>query len=628
MLRPVKAVLLLVVAYWLYWAVTSVTFHYLYRVDIWSPAIWESVDQVWESGGNLRWSTFWNLVAITLVWYFGLVVLWTRISRVWVAFKRWGGRFVMWTIRASVFLSVSYLLLILMDIGFWQMATEFAGAVATFPYVPEATAQIPLWASMVVFGIFGLVLLNLIIIVVEIIVEVLAFGSKLLNVAVYGGIVNADKFDADEVEPRVVLGLVQRFQRANRRGAVWYEEYTRRKVLDEANSSIGDDGFLKSRDADAALTTGPKVAGTAAPGSRWWWPFGVKQRRLEPSLGDSGEAADAQAAAQEVSVSETATDELEDTPEESPPQASGQQDAATRDAFLAPDADEMVEQPRAGEEEPDDEDAGQEEPSRGVEDLPLVAREEEEKNEFDAARQVEQAEHQERMREHAERIAEERRDAAAQADFGHYNDDADLVADSEDDLDPFDPESEFDVGGEIPADALTGTGFGPEEGYGASYQSDPEDGGDQPKVASDPTESGSDSAATSEEDGALGGEEEGDVAGDDASSGGFGPVHPPGAGVAADRPFGLERFAGRSRENEAAGRGSRAAASDEQEVGGEQEQSFGLDRFPALGEPADAPAPPGPAEREDGAPAGQAVAEDGDEPEPDLPPSGDLFQSR
>ena len=97
-LRPVKALVIVLLAYWPYWALSTATFHYLYGVDVWSPALWVDIVSVWNSGGNLRWSAFWLLVADTLVWYVLLVFLWARVARVWVALKRWGVRIMQWII--------------------------------------------------------------------------------------------------------------------------------------------------------------------------------------------------------------------------------------------------------------------------------------------------------------------------------------------------------------------------------------------------------------------------------------------------------------------------------------------------------------------------------------------------
>ena len=38
-LRPVKALVIVLLAYWPYWALSTATFHYLYGVDVWSPAL-------------------------------------------------------------------------------------------------------------------------------------------------------------------------------------------------------------------------------------------------------------------------------------------------------------------------------------------------------------------------------------------------------------------------------------------------------------------------------------------------------------------------------------------------------------------------------------------------------------
>ena len=54
--RPLKCAIVLALVAALYWAATSLVFHYVYGVDVWSPALWREIEKVWRAGGNLRWS--------------------------------------------------------------------------------------------------------------------------------------------------------------------------------------------------------------------------------------------------------------------------------------------------------------------------------------------------------------------------------------------------------------------------------------------------------------------------------------------------------------------------------------------------------------------------------------------
>ena len=246
LLRPFKAALLVVMTYWGYWAVTSMVFHYGYRVDIWSPAVWEEVEAIWNRGGNLRWSALWNLVGITVGWCFTLAFLWARLSRVWVFIKRWGVRAVMWLVRAGVFVCVTLLVIEFLDVGIWQIVHHFAVAVSTFPYGAQAMEEAPRWAVLFVLVVLGSVLAHGVIVVLEIVSDVLCFCSKMLAIFWHGGIINADKYDSEEEEPRRFIGLQERFAAAERRAAVRFEIYTRHQAIKDATSGITKDGFQES----------------------------------------------------------------------------------------------------------------------------------------------------------------------------------------------------------------------------------------------------------------------------------------------------------------------------------------------------------------------------------------------
>ena len=269
-LRPLKALVIVVLAYWPYWALSTVTFHYVFGVDVWSHALWADIAAVWNSGGNLRWSAFWLLVADTMCWYVLLVFVWARVARVWVAVKRWGVRIVQWIIRASVFTILTYTVIRFMGFGLWQTVDQLASALAAFPYGAETVAKAPQWAVAFVLLVFGLVLLNLIIIVLETITDAICFVSKMFNIVLHGGILNADKYDDENLQPKRIIGLFERFDRYQHRVAVRYEAYARQQLVNEMTSGITDDGFQESLDDDKP----PEPAPRPRRARRRWWPWG------------------------------------------------------------------------------------------------------------------------------------------------------------------------------------------------------------------------------------------------------------------------------------------------------------------------------------------------------------------
>ena len=337
-LRLPKAAILVSVLYGVYWAATSVTFHYGFGVNIWSYALWEDIEAVWNRGGNLRWSAFWTLVAITFVWLVLVVGVWTRLSRVWVAFKLWGVRILNWILRALVFFTVSYSIARLLGFGLWQAVDELATAVAAFPYGAETVAAAPLWAVGLVLFVFGLILLNLVIVVLEAVSDILCFCTKMLSIAWYGGILRADRYDDPDVEPKRIVGVVERFDRSQLRIAARWEAYARHRVIDELTSGITADGFQEPAEPE----TGSDLPAPARRAKRRFLWFG---RRVEPEgtehVDDEPDEVPPGSEQAPLGANGQLEDDLEDMPGDADdtgrPAAPDLGDTTERDSFLAPD---------------------------------------------------------------------------------------------------------------------------------------------------------------------------------------------------------------------------------------------------------------------------------------------------
>ena len=434
-LRPLKAAVILIAAYWLYWALTAVTFHYSFGVDVWSEALWEDVEAVWNRGGNLRWSAFWLLVGDTVAWYVFLVILWTRVARVWVAGKLWGVRIVNWAIRAGVLLVFSYTVISFMGVGLWQAVDRLATSLAAFPYGAETVAQAPQWAVAFVLLVFGLIILNLVIIVLETIADILCFITKMFNIVLHGGIINADRYDDEEVEPKRVVGLFERFDRFQHGVDIRYEAYTRQLLINEATSGITDDGF---QEPFFDPHDEPQAGGHPKRKHRWW------QRRSPDSPDEMAQdepannALESGATEPSISADAVAPDDGDDRDEEGQTDDGGlvpiaQSDTSARDSFLAPDSEELD---------------WSDTPPEGTADL-VTNNDEEQRmaaveDTLRAARtEAEQARDEARQR-HQDALEDARRQARAQEEFQRYAD-ADgldmLEGDPEDDDDPFDPNS-------------------------------------------------------------------------------------------------------------------------------------------------------------------------------------------
>lgn len=103
--------------------------------------------------------------------------------------------------------------------------SELARGLAAFPYGAQTVALAPPWAVVAVLFVFGLVVLNFVIVIPETVSDVLCFVAKLLSIAVHGGIWNAHRYDDDEAEPRRIVGLLERLDRRQLEVTERYEAY-------------------------------------------------------------------------------------------------------------------------------------------------------------------------------------------------------------------------------------------------------------------------------------------------------------------------------------------------------------------------------------------------------------------
>ena len=177
----------------------------------------------------------------------------------------------MWLVRAGVFVCVTLLVIEFLDVGIWQIVHHFAVAVSTFPYGAQAMEEAPRWAVLFVLVVLGSVLAHGVIVVLEIVSDVLSFCSKMLAIFWHGGIINADKYDSEEEEPRRFIGLQERFAAAERRAAVRFEIYTRHQAIKDATSGITEgrlSGVLRGRPPCGGRRRGP--ASTEALDQRRW----------------------------------------------------------------------------------------------------------------------------------------------------------------------------------------------------------------------------------------------------------------------------------------------------------------------------------------------------------------------
>ena len=491
-LRPLKAAILVLLTYWFYWAATSLVFHYVYRVDIWSRVVWEEVEAVWYRGGNLRWSAFWNGVGITIAWCLMLAFLWARLPRVWVYVKVWGVRVMLWLVRAGVFLCVTLLIIEFLDVGVWQIVHQFAVAVAALPYGGDLVEEAPRWAVLFVLVVVGSVFAHGVIVVLEVISDALCFCSKMLAIFWHGGIINADKYDSEEEEPRRFIGLQERFAEAERRAAVRFELYTRREAIKAATSGITKDGFQESYLDLEVQPSRPRPRKPWASTWRRWWPFGrgIETAPQSPEGSDATSAESVSTALVESALEpdvEASPADVSDPKAVGDDSVSGPMDTSGRDAFLAPDDDEPEAATSAslavGEGEGSVSDVG-------AEALPSAARNEsrerQEECELADARSVEESARLAPLRDHELEVAERLRVSEAAADFVNYRDDSELLSDLDDDDDPFDPETGYDLGGESEPEAWA---RGPDDvhypeasAYGGPFVSD-ESGADTPVEA-------------------------------------------------------------------------------------------------------------------------------------------------
>jgi len=281
LLRPVKAAVLAGLLGALYWATTALSYHFAYGVDVWSPALWADVRAAWYEGRNLRWSALWTLVANTIVWLAVGVFVWARVSRVWMAVKVWGVWTMNWCLRALVFATVGYAVLQFAGYGWWQIADVLARSLAAFPAAADTVSRAPAWAVAAVFIVFGLILLNLCIVVLETVSDVLSFGAKLLSIAFHGGVARADRYGDPDAPPKRIVGLVERFDRSQLRMAERRAAYHRHRLAREVASGITNDGWQED---PPPVEAAPAAAAEGAPEERRrarWWPFGAARSVAE-----------------------------------------------------------------------------------------------------------------------------------------------------------------------------------------------------------------------------------------------------------------------------------------------------------------------------------------------------------
>jgi len=160
--------------------------------------------------------------------------------------------------RALVFLVAGYAVLRFFGYGWWPVAEFLARSLAAFPAAADTVANAPLWAVVAVFAVFGLVLLNLLIVVLETVSDIVCFVAKMFSIAVYGGIVNADRFGDPDSPPKRIVGLLERFDRRQLDATVRYEAYLRERLAKEAASGIDDDSWQEA----------PQVLDGAAHGAK------------------------------------------------------------------------------------------------------------------------------------------------------------------------------------------------------------------------------------------------------------------------------------------------------------------------------------------------------------------------
>ena len=349
-LRPGKAAVLVAVLGAVYWALTAVTFHYGFGVDVWSSQLWAELAEVWYGGGNLRWSAFWLLAADTFAWAVVGMFVWARAARVWIAVKRWGVWLMEWVLRAVVFFVISYTALRFWDYGWWQIVDRLARTLATVPGASEVVEHAPGWAILVVLFVFGLVLVNLFSVVLVSVSDFLCWLTRMFAIAVYGERIAPSANDAGDVQPRRFVGLLERLDRRQLKAAERYQAYLRQRLIDAVESGITPEGWREDLEEDEERWA--REDAEAGPSRRRrWWPFRAKDEpgeELAPGSVQSPAAAAGAALGEaapegvEEPVPEAAQDPVVERPPESADDVAVPDlgDTTERDKDLAPDPDE------------------------------------------------------------------------------------------------------------------------------------------------------------------------------------------------------------------------------------------------------------------------------------------------
>ena len=335
-----------------------------------------------------------------------------------------------------MFAILTYTVVRFMGFGFWQTVDQLASALAAFPYAAETVAQAPQWAIAFVLLVFGLIILNLFIIVLETVADVICFVSKMFHIVLHGGILNADKYDDEDVQPKRIVGLFERFDRYQHRVAIRYEAYARQQLINEMTSGITDDGFQESLEDD----TPPEVTALPRRARRRWWSWGgaapaaaeaASTSEIAVAKAPAGGAGD-DAVPDGSPAPDGALGHSDLAPEEAVDELPlGPPDTTARDSFLAPDPAET-----------DTPEGGRENGAAASDDPPETASTDAEEQTLDAAREEEQRKREDALARHQDALDEARQRARAEEEFARFRDEdgLDLLqGDPEDEEDPFDP---------------------------------------------------------------------------------------------------------------------------------------------------------------------------------------------
>ena len=340
-LRFVKAALVLALLYGVFWAATSVVFHFAYRgTDIWSPGEWERLAAVWNRGGALYWQPFLVLLGLTAGWVVLIVLAWTRLPRVWLAVKRWSWRSTMWVIRGGfVLFTMGLLGRVFFDYGVVEFLYDYGASVAqaTSDWLPGTA--LPAWAPLLVAAVLVLLVMNALTIVFEFISDAVCLVSKLLGLVVHGGVIGAERYDDEERPPKRVVGILERFAKAEEKAGAWlaHDAQTRRTriLVEEATSDLGEDGFTEPLVPPEGGVR-PRTGGLLGRlfGRRKGAEEAVADGEEEVPAGGVSDAAEGPEAEAGEAVAQPPADGADEDAEEASEAAA---DTRDRDAFLAPD---------------------------------------------------------------------------------------------------------------------------------------------------------------------------------------------------------------------------------------------------------------------------------------------------